>query len=259
MQSYISLHIFTPQDTLGGGLVATFCLTFAIPQTVDHQASLSMGFPKQEYWSGLSFPSPGDLPNPWTDLSLPHCRRSPVFQVYCYWVTREAQMVWPKALKKKKNQFNSVKFLLTWFSQLTIDYQFSSVTQSCLTLCDPVDCSMPSFLVHHQLQSWWCHPTISSSVVPFSFCLPSFPASGSFQTSQFFASVGRIIGVSASASVLPMNIQDWFPLGWTGLIETLKSLLQHHSSKVSILQCSAFFMVQLSHPYMTTWKNHSFD
>ena len=64
--------------------------------------------------------------------------------------------------------------------------------------------------------SWWCHPTISSSVVPFSSCLQSFPASGSLQISQFFPSGGQSIGVSASASVLPMNIQDWFPLGWTG-------------------------------------------
>ena len=65
--------------------------------------------------------------------------------------------------------------------------------------------------------SWWCHPTISSSVVPFSSCLQSFPASGSFPMSQFFASGGQSIGLSASASVLPKNIQDWFPLGWTGL------------------------------------------
>ena len=65
--------------------------------------------------------------------------------------------------------------------------------------------------------SWWCHPTISSSVVPFSH-LQSFPASGSFQRSQFFTSGGRSIGISASTSVLPMNIQDWFPLGWTGWI-----------------------------------------
>ena len=107
--------------------------------------------------------------------------------------------------------------------------------------------------------SQWCHPTISSSVVPFSSCLQSFPASGSFQMSQFFTSGGQSIGASASASVLLMNIQDWFPLGWTGLISlqskgTLKSLLQHYSSKASILQHSAFFMAQLSHPYMTTGK-----
>ena len=66
--------------------------------------------------------------------------------------------------------------------------------------------------------SWWCHPTVLSSVIPFSSCLQSFPASGSFQMSQFFASGGQSIGVTASTSVLPMNIQDWFPLVWTGWI-----------------------------------------
>ena len=66
--------------------------------------------------------------------------------------------------------------------------------------------------------SWWCHPTISFSVIPFSSCLQSFPSSGSFQMSQFFAAGGQSIEVSASGSVLSMNIQDWFPLEWTGLI-----------------------------------------
>ena len=107
--------------------------------------------------------------------------------------------------------------------------------------------------------SQWFHPTISSSVVPFFSCLELFPASGPFPMNQFFASGGQSIGVSASASVLPMNIQDWFPLGLTGLISfqpkgLLKSLLQHHSSTAPILQHSAFFMVQLSHPYMTPGK-----
>ena len=92
--------------------------------------------------------------------------------------------------------------------------------------------------------SWWCHPTISSFVVPFSFRLQSFSASGSFPISQFFVSGGQRIG-STSASVLSMNIQDWFSLGWTGWISLLskglKSLLQHHSSKASMLWCSAFF------------------
>ena len=121
-------------------------------------------------------------------------------------------------------------------------------------------CPSPTLGVYSNscpLSQWW-HPTISSSVVPFSPCLQSFPASGSFQMSQFFASGGQSTGVSASASVLPKNIQDWFPLGWTGWISavqrTLKSLLQHQSSKVSILWCSAFFTVQLSYPYMTTGK-----
>ena len=105
--------------------------------------------------------------------------------------------------------------------------------------------------------SQWCHPTISSSVVLFPSCLQSFPESGSFPMSQFFTSDGQSIGVSAS--VIPMNIQDWFPfrIHWFDLLAvqgTLKSLLPYHSSKASILQCSGFFILQLSHPYMTTGK-----
>ena len=103
--------------------------------------------------------------------------------------------------------------------------------------------------------SQWCHANISSSVLPFSSSLQSLPASGSFQMSQFFASDGQSTGASTSASVLPINIQDWFPLGWTGWISLQsKGLLQHRSSKASILQHSAFFIVPLSHPYMTTGK-----
>ena len=108
--------------------------------------------------------------------------------------------------------------------------------------------------------SWWYHPTISFSVILFSSCPQSFPASGSFQMSQLFASGGQSIGDSASASVLPLNIQDWFLLGWTGLDldlalqETLKNLLQHHSLKASVLQHSAFFIVQNSHMYITNGK-----
>jgi len=102
----------------------------------------------------------------------------------------------------------------------------------------------------------WCRPTISSSIIPFSSHLQSFPASGSFQMNQFFPSGGQSIGVSASTSVLPMNSQNW-SLDWFDLLVaqgTLKSLLQHHSSKASILRLSGFFIVQLSHPYMTTGK-----
>ena len=110
--------------------------------------------------------------------------------------------------------------------------------------------------------SQWCHPTISSSDIPFSSCLQSFPASGSFPISQFFPSGGQSIGVSASASVLPINIQDWFPLGWTGWIslqsEELSSLLQHHSSKASIPWCSAFFIVTALTSMYDYWKNHNF-
>ena len=100
---------------------------------------------------------------------------------------------------------------------------FSPVTQFCLTLCEPVDCSTPGFPFHHQLLKlaqthvhWAGDAILPSQVIPFSSCLQSCPASGSFPMSQFFASGGQSIGVSASASILPMNIQDWFPLGWTG-------------------------------------------
>ena len=142
--------------------------------------------------------------------------------------------------------------------------KFSSVTHSCPTLCDPMDCRMPGFPVHHQLlelaqthvhwvgdDSQPSHPLSS----PFSSCLQSFPSSGSFPMSWLFTSGGQSTGVSVSASVLPMNIQSWFPLGWTGLIslqsKILSSLLQHHSSKASVLWCSTLFMVHLPHPYMT--------
>ena len=106
--------------------------------------------------------------------------------------------------------------------------------------------------------SWCCHPTIWPCIVPFFSHIQSFSASGFFQMSQFFASGGQSIRVSASTSVLPMNKGlISFRMDWLDLLAvqgTLKSLLQHHSSKASVLRHSAFFIVQLSHPYMTTGK-----
>ena len=93
--------------------------------------------------------------------------------------------------------------------------------------------------------SWWCHPNISSSVIPFSCCLQSFPASGSFQMSQLFASSGQGSGVSASTSVLPMNIQDWFPLGWTGWISLQSKGLSRVFSNTTV-QKHQFFGAQLT-------------
>jgi len=113
------------------------------------------------------------------------------------------------------------------FRQKPSSSQFSSVTQSCETLCNPYGleharplCPLPtpSVYLNSCPLSQWCHPTISSSVIPFSSHLQSFPESGSFPMNEFFASDSQSIGVSASASVLPMNIWDWFPLGWTGWI-----------------------------------------
>ena len=103
--------------------------------------------------------------------------------------------------------------------------------------------------------SWWCHPIISSSVVPFSFCLQSFPESGSFLTSLFFASGGQSIGVSASASVLPMNTQDWFLLGWTGWISLQSKGLSRVFSNTTV-QKHQFFGPQLSlwpNSHIHTW------
>ena len=101
--------------------------------------------------------------------------------------------------------------------------------------------------------SQWCYPTISFCVIPFSSCLQSFSASRSFQMSQFFASGGQRFGVSASASVLPMNIQYLFPLGWTGLISLQSKGLWRLFFNTTV-QKHSFFIVQLPYPYMTTGK-----
>ena len=128
--------------------------------------------------------------------------------------------------------------------------QFSSVAQSCPTH-EPQHarppCPSPTPRVHPKScpSSWWCHPTISSSFIPFSSCPQSFPASGSFPMSQLFASGGQSIEVSASASVLPMNIQGWFPLGWTGWISLQSKGLSKIFSNTTV-QKHQFFGTQLS-------------
>ena len=147
-----------------------------------------------------------------------------------------------------------------------LSVQFSSVARSYLNLWPhelqharlPCPWPTPRAYSNSCPSNRWCHPTLSSSVVPFSSHLQSFPASGSFQMSQFFAS-----GVLASASVLLTYIQDWFNLGLTPWISLQSKghsrVFYKHSSKASILWCSALFIVQLPHPYMTTEKDHSFD
>ena len=145
--------------------------------------------------------------------------------------------------------------------------QFSSVVQSCPTLCKPMDCSKPGLPVHYHLPEFtkthvhWVDDDIQPShpVIPFSSHLQTFPASGSFLRSQFFASGGQSIRVSASASVLPMNIQDWSPLGWTGWISLQSKGPARIFSNITIQKHQFFgtqlsFIVQLSHPYMTTGK-----
>ena len=142
--------------------------------------------------------------------------------------------------------------------------QFSSVAQSCPTPCNPMDCSTPGSSVHHHLPAFaqilmsiesvsrplsqWYHPTISSSVAPFS-CLQSFPASGSFPISQFFASDSQSIWAPTSAPVLPRNIQGWFSSGMTGLISMLSKGLSRVFSNTTVQKCQ-FLGTQ---PYL--WAN----
>ena len=135
---------------------------------------------------------------------------------------------------------------------------WTAVCQASLSITIPGACSSSCPL------SQWCHPTISFSVVPFSSCLQSFPVSGSFPMSQLFASGSQSIGASASASVLPMNIQDWFSLGLNGWI--LQSKMEKLEKSSPTPQFKSINLSALSHLYGPTltsvhdyWKNHSFD
>ena len=205
--------------------VAQSCPTF-----YDPMAPLFMEFSRQDYWSGLPCPSPGDLPDPGIEPCLLHHRQI----LYC----------------------------------LSHQVQFSSVIQLCLTLRLqharlPYSSPSPRACSNACPSSQWCHLTMSSSATPFFSCLQFFPASGSFPMTQFFASGGQSIGVSASASVLPMNIQGWFPLGLTGLI-SLQSKEQSGVFSNTTFQKHQFFSAQFSYsPTLTSvhdyWKNHSFD
>ena len=148
--------------------------------------------------------------------------------------------------------------------QYVIIYSYCLISKSCPTLCNPMECSMPgsvSLTNSLNLPKFISIESVMPSnylilCCPFSSPFQSFPASGSFQMSQLFPPGGQSIGALASASVLPMNVQDWFPLITTALIsllsKRLSSLLQHHSSKAWVLWHSTFFMVQLSHPHVTT-------
>ena len=138
-----------------------------------------------------------------------------------------------------------------------ISFKESSVQFSCSVMCDSLrhnepqharpPCPSPTPRVHPNScpLSWWCHPTISSSVVPFSSFPQSFPASGSSPMRQLFTSGSQSSGVSASASVLPMNTQDWSPLGWTGWISLQSKELSRVFSNTTV-QKHQFFCAQLS-------------
>ena len=176
----------------------------------------------------------------------------------------------------QKNVLDTNKVCMIILLWLRLEFknrvQCSSVAQFCLTLWDTMDCSTPGFPVHHQLPEFtqtnvhWVsdgHPTLSSSLIPCSSRLQSFPASGSFPMSQFFASSDQSIGASASASVLLMNIQDWFPLGWTGWISLCPRDSQESSPTPQFKSISSSTLSFLYGPSLTSthdcFKDRSFD
>ena len=182
---------------------------------------------------------------------------------YFQWECRNSYSLKPLVLMVKRSQVKQVVRHSRTHSILS----FSSVLVSNLVVPDFL---WPHWLQHTRLacpsptpkvcsnscpSSRWCHPAISSSVFPFSSFLQSFPALGSFPRSQFFASGGQSIGASALVSVLPMNIQDWFPLGWTGLISLQSKGLSKFFSNTT-LQKHQFFCTQLSlesNSHIHTW------
>ena len=195
----------------------------------------------------------------WFHLFLPLC--SSAFLIYFTFILLHYMHPWsyPKSSFEAKWSRNKLKKKKDFLKTL-VSFQFSSFTESCPTLCDPMDCSTPGFPLHSNScpLSQWCHPTISSSVVPFSSRLQSFPASGSLQMSRFFASGAQNIGASVSASVLPRNIQDWFPLEWAAWISLKSKGLSRVFSNPTVQKhqfgAQLSLQSQLSHPYMTTGK-----
>ena len=146
------------------------------------------------------------------------------------------------------NQFSSVQFSRSVESDSLRPHGLLLARPPCPSL-------IPGTYPNSYPLSRWCHPTISSPVIPFSSCLQSFPASRSFQMSQLFASGGQRIGVSTSTSILPMNTQDWSPLGWTGWISFQSKELSRVSSNTTF-QKHQYFGAQLSsqsNSHIHTW------
>ena len=183
---------------------------------------LSMGSSKQEYWSRFSFPLPGDPLHPGIELC---------FLCLLHWQTCSLLLVPPG----KPN--HSIKFHCSVMSNSLWPHELQHARLPCLS-------PTPGACSNSCLSDQWCHPTISSPVIPFSGP-QSFPASGSFSMSQFFLSGGQSIRVSGSASVLPMNIQDWFPLGLTGWISLQSKGLSRVFSNTAV-QKHQFYSAQLS-------------
>ena len=180
--------------------------------------------------------------------------------LYCWWECKLVQPLWRtvwRILKKwKRTAISSVQFSLSVVSDSLWPHESQHARPPCPS---------PSPGVHSDSRSssWWCHLAISSSVIPFSSCPQSLPTSGSFPVSQLFAWGGQSIGVSASASILPMNTQDWSPSEWTGWISLQSKGLSRVFSNTTV-QKHQFFGPHLSsqsNSHIHTWplENHSLD
>ena len=208
---------------------------FAILWTMVLQVPMSMDSPGKNPGVGCHFLLQGIFPTQGLNPGLLHL---------LHWQVSSLPLVSPE---------KPVTLLVFFFFSLLL----FSVTQSCPTFCNPMDGSFPGFPVLHHLpefanscpSSRWCHPTVSSVVVLFSYCLQSFPVSGSLPVSRLFASGGQSIEALASASVLPMNIQDWFPLELAGLISLQSKGLSRVFSNTTV-QNNKFFSAQPS-----LWSN----
>ena len=221
---------------------AQSCPTLCDPWTVVCQTPLAMGLIRQEYWNGLSFPPPGDegksfisssrrwvSPSWFRDRTRVSCVSCTGMRIIYHWPT-----------------FSSVQLLIVSDSLQPLESQHAR----------PL-CPSPTPGVHSNScpSSRWCHPTISSSVIPFSSCLQSLPASESFPVSQLFSWGGQSTGVSALASFLPKNTQGWSPLEWTGWISLQSKGLSRVFSNTTV-QKHQFFGAQLSsqsNSHIHTW------
>ena len=198
----------------------------ATPWTAAYQDPLSMGFSRQEHWSGVP------LPSPLVTIERP----------YCWFLTFSSSSWWLFADKKFVDRYECYEKLTSSVQSFVSDSLWPHEPQHARPLCPS---PTPRVYPNPCPLSQWCHPTISSSIIPFFSCPQSFPASGSFPMSLLFTSGGQSIGVSTSTSVFPMNTQDWSPLGWTDWISLQSKGLSRIFSNTTV-QKHQFYGVQLS-------------
>ena len=241
----------------GGGLVAKSCPTLAVLWVGNLPGSSVHGILQARIleWVAISFSRGSSWPRNQTQVSYIAGR------FFTNWAIREAHIpcvVWEKSTFKITGLL--VEFSFSQFSHSVVsDSLRPHGSQHTRPLCPS---PTPGVYPNSCPSNRWCHPAISSSIVPFSSCPQPLPASGPFP-SQLFAWGGQSIGVSASASVLPMNTQDWPPLGWTGWISLQSKDSQVSSPKPQFKSINSSAFSFLHHPTLTSipdhWKNHNLD